>query len=95
MPAISNEIVRVMSPGWPTLALRSVDPFGSSSEMQIFKHKKITYLPAVSHFCESEDLETCAKNLAGGRLVPEAKRCLLMERMGWGREDLQGIPCKR
>ena len=92
MPAISNKIVRMMSPGWPTLALRSVDPFGSSSEMQIFKHKKITYLPAVSHFCESEDLETCAKNLAGGRLVLEAKRCLLVETLGWDREDPQGTP---
>ena len=96
MPAISNEIVRVMSPGWPTLALRSVDPFSSSSEMQIFKHKKITKMPAVSHFCyDSEDLETCAKNPAGARLVPEAKRCLLVERLGWDRADLQGTPCKR
>ena len=50
MPSISNKIVRMMSPGWPALALRSVDPFGSSSEMQIFKHKQITKMPAVSHF---------------------------------------------
>ena len=50
-------------------------------------------MPAVSHFCyDSEDLETCAKNLVGGKLVLEAKRCLLVERLGWDRADLQGIP---
>ena len=90
MPAISNKIVRMMSPGWPALALRSVDPFGSSSEMQIFKHKQITKMPAVSHFAintksyDSEDLDTCAKNLAEGRLGGEARRCLLVV---WREED--------